>query len=42
MPDNELLAFAAAAAACNLTCADSVSGIRPAAEIRKIASAGCL
>ncbi|MBR5445041.1 MAG: carbohydrate kinase family protein [Clostridia bacterium] len=37
MADDRLLEFASAAAACSLTAADSVSGMRPACEIEKIA-----
>ncbi|MBQ8640963.1 MAG: carbohydrate kinase family protein [Clostridia bacterium] len=42
MADEDLLAYAAAAAACNLTAADSVSGMRPAADVSAIAACGRL
>lgn len=37
--DHHLLSFASAAAACNLTAADAVSGMRPSAKIEQLAAA---
>jgi len=42
MADEKLLSYAAAAAVCNLTAADSVSGMRPAAEVAAIAERGSI
>lgn len=36
LPDDELLAFASAAAVCNLFADNGIDGMRPAAEIRKL------
>lgn len=42
MLDEEILSFASAAAVCNLTAPDSVSGMRPAAAVSAIAASGRL
>ncbi len=40
MPDEKLLDFASAAAVCNLTAPDAISGMRTAAEVEAIAAQG--